>query len=50
MVFGKPLSAQAVVRAKLAVMITRVEACQNWVEGVTYQMANVGSFARLPRI
>ncbi|KAF5371965.1 hypothetical protein D9615_008065 [Tricholomella constricta] len=38
MVFGKPLTAQAVIRAKLAAMISRVEACQNWYESVTYQM------------
>ncbi|KAH9950153.1 acyl-CoA dehydrogenase [Amylocystis lapponica] len=37
-VFGKKLSAQAVVRAKLANMIARVEAGQNWLESVTYQM------------
>jgi alkylation response protein AidB-like acyl-CoA dehydrogenase len=37
-VFGKPLTAQAVIRAKLGAMISRVEACQNWLESVTYQM------------
>ncbi|KAI0922057.1 hypothetical protein AcW1_004131 [Taiwanofungus camphoratus] len=41
MVFGKPLSSQAVVRAKLASMIARVEACQNWLESVTHQMNNM---------
>ncbi|TRM68485.1 acyl-CoA dehydrogenase/oxidase [Schizophyllum amplum] len=40
-VFGKPLTAQPVIRAKLANMIARVEACQNWVEMVTYQMNNM---------
>lgn len=40
-VFGKPLSAQAVIRAKLAQMIARVEGCQNWLENITYQMNNV---------
>ena len=44
MVFGKPLSAQAVIRAKLAAMIARVEAAQNWLENITHQMNNV----RLP--
>ncbi|KAF8576221.1 acyl-CoA dehydrogenase [Ramaria rubella] len=39
-VFGKPLNAQAVIRAKLAQMIARVEACQNWLEVITYQMNN----------
>ncbi|KAG6834998.1 hypothetical protein H0H93_005701, partial [Arthromyces matolae] len=29
-VFGKPLTSQAVIRAKLAAMISRVEASQNW--------------------
>ncbi|KAF4616119.1 hypothetical protein D9613_011485 [Agrocybe pediades] len=37
-VFGKPLTSQAVIRAKLATMIQRVEACQNWFENITYQM------------
>ncbi|CCM03970.1 uncharacterized protein FIBRA_06126 [Fibroporia radiculosa] len=41
MVFGKPLSSQAVVRSKLANMIARVEACQNWLESVTHQMNNM---------
>lgn len=41
MVFGKPLSAQAVVRAKIAGMISRVEACQAWLELITHQMNNV---------
>ncbi|KAG8932579.1 hypothetical protein FRC01_013209 [Tulasnella sp. 417] len=40
-VFGKPLVSQAVVRAKLANMITRVESAQNWLEAVTYQMNNM---------
>ncbi|GBE79103.1 Acyl-CoA dehydrogenase apdG [Sparassis crispa] len=39
--FGKPLSTQAVVRAKLASMIARVEASQNWLESVTHQMNNM---------
>ncbi|KAM6495501.1 peroxisomal acyl-CoA-dehydrogenase [Amanita muscaria] len=37
-VFGKPLTSQAVIRAKLALMIKRIEACQNWFESITYQM------------
>lgn len=41
MVFGKKLSAQPVIRAKLASMISRLEASQNWMESVTYQMNNV---------
>ncbi|XP_006459788.1 hypothetical protein AGABI2DRAFT_202171 [Agaricus bisporus var. bisporus H97] len=40
-VFNKPLSSQAVIRAKLASMISRVEGCQNWFESVTYQMNNM---------
>jgi alkylation response protein AidB-like acyl-CoA dehydrogenase len=43
MVFGKPLNAQAVIRAKLANMISRVESGQNWLESITYQMNNVRS-------
>ena len=42
-VFGKPLNSQAVIRAKLANMIARVEAAQNWMEMVTDQMNNVSS-------
>ncbi|KAI5122122.1 hypothetical protein M0805_000770 [Coniferiporia weirii] len=40
-VFGKPLLTQAVVRAKIAGMIARVEACQGWLESVTHQMNNM---------
>ncbi|KAF5350807.1 hypothetical protein D9758_010395 [Tetrapyrgos nigripes] len=38
MVFGKPLSSQAVIRSRLAQMISRAEASQNWLELITYQM------------
>ena len=41
--FGKPLSSQAVVRAKLAQMIARAEGLQAWLENVTYQMCNMVS-------
>ena len=40
-VFGRPLSSQAVVRSKLASMIARVESSQAWLENVTHQMNNV---------
>ncbi|KAJ3808061.1 acyl-CoA dehydrogenase/oxidase [Lentinula aff. lateritia] len=40
-VFGKPLTSQAVIRNKLGKMITRIEACQNWLEIVTHQMNNM---------
>ncbi|KAE9399127.1 acyl-CoA dehydrogenase NM domain-like protein [Gymnopus androsaceus JB14] len=40
-VFGKPLTSQAVIRNKLGKMITRIEACQNWLEIITHQMNNV---------
>ncbi|KAJ3756525.1 acyl-CoA dehydrogenase/oxidase [Lentinula raphanica] len=40
-VFGKPLASQAVIRNKLGKMIMRIEACQNWLETVTYQMNNM---------
>ncbi|KAI5286723.1 hypothetical protein KEM52_001883 [Ascosphaera acerosa] len=36
--FGKPLTAQPVIRQKLARMVSRVEACQAWLETITYQM------------
>ena len=36
--FGKPLHAQAVIRAKLADMIAKTEAAQHWLEKITYQM------------
>lgn len=39
--FGKPLSSQAVVRAKLAQMIARIESSQSWLENITHQMNNV---------
>jgi len=40
-VFGKPLTSQAVIRNKLGKMITRIEACQNWLELITHQMNNM---------
>jgi len=43
MVFGKPLTSQAVIRNKLARMMARVEASQNWLEEITYQMNNVSA-------
>ncbi|KAF8841294.1 acyl-CoA dehydrogenase NM domain-like protein [Paxillus ammoniavirescens] len=39
--FKKPLHSQAVIRAKLALMIERVEACQAWIENITHQMNNM---------
>ncbi|KAF8838040.1 acyl-CoA dehydrogenase NM domain-like protein [Paxillus ammoniavirescens] len=39
--FKKPLHSQAVIRAKLALMIERVEACQAWMESITHQMNNM---------
>ena len=39
--FGKPLHSLAVVRSKLADMISRTESVQNWLENVTYQMCNM---------
>jgi hypothetical protein len=41
-VFGKPLTNLAVIRSKLAAMISKVEAGQSWLETITYQMNNVG--------
>ncbi|KIM39787.1 hypothetical protein M413DRAFT_183488 [Hebeloma cylindrosporum] len=40
-VFGKPLHSQAVIRAKIAGMISRAESVQNWLENITYQMCNM---------
>ncbi|RXW24272.1 hypothetical protein EST38_g1576 [Candolleomyces aberdarensis] len=40
-VFGKPLHNQAVIRAKIAAMISRVESAQAWLENLTYQMNNM---------
>ncbi|KAJ6505932.1 acyl-CoA dehydrogenase [Mycena vulgaris] len=40
-VFGKPLTSQAVIRSKLAAMISRVESAQAWIENVTFQMCNM---------
>eukprot|EP01065_Artemidia_motanka_P003357 TRINITY_DN11618_c0_g4_i1.p1 TRINITY_DN11618_c0_g4~~TRINITY_DN11618_c0_g4_i1.p1 ORF type:complete len:541 (+),score=225.71 TRINITY_DN11618_c0_g4_i1:60-1625(+) len=36
--FGKSLIQQPVIRAKLAAMISKTEAVQNWLENITYQM------------
>ncbi|KAJ7066067.1 acyl-CoA dehydrogenase [Mycena amicta] len=40
-VFGKPLVSQAVIRAKLAAMISRVESAQAWIESITWQMVHM---------
>jgi alkylation response protein AidB-like acyl-CoA dehydrogenase len=40
-VFGKPLNQQAVIRQKLAKMISLTEACQSWLESITFQMNNM---------
>ncbi|KAJ7274446.1 peroxisomal acyl-CoA-dehydrogenase [Mycena haematopus] len=39
--FGKPLNSLAIIRAKLAAMISRAESTQNWLENITYQMCNM---------
>ncbi|KAF7986403.1 hypothetical protein HWV62_31123 [Athelia sp. TMB] len=39
--FGKPLNSQAVIRAKLALMIQRAESTQSWLENITHQMNNM---------
>ncbi|KAF2227637.1 acyl-CoA dehydrogenase family protein [Elsinoe ampelina] len=41
LVFGKNLLSQPVIRAKLAKMISHVEANQAWLEQITYQMCNM---------
>ncbi|KIV94208.1 hypothetical protein PV10_01996 [Exophiala mesophila] len=40
-VFGKPLISQPVIRQKIAKMISLTEACQSWLESITYQMNNM---------
>lgn len=39
--FGKPLHTLAVIRSKMAEMISRTEAVQNWLENITFQMCNM---------
>ncbi|GAA5935723.1 uncharacterized protein JCM15063_001782 [Sporobolomyces koalae] len=39
--FGKPLIDLAVIRAKLAAMIQKVEAAQSYLENITFQMCNM---------
>jgi len=39
--FGKPLHSQAVVRSKIAGMISRTESVQAWLENITYQMTHM---------
>jgi alkylation response protein AidB-like acyl-CoA dehydrogenase len=39
--FGKPLNSQAVIRNKIAGMISRAESVQHWLENITYQMCNM---------
>lgn len=40
-VFGKPLTSQAVIRHKMANLLSLCEAAQNWLENVTYQMTKM---------
>ncbi|KAI8877387.1 acyl-CoA dehydrogenase NM domain-like protein [Backusella circina FSU 941] len=40
-VFGKRLIDQPVIRNKLASMVAQLEACENWLENITYQMCNM---------
>jgi len=40
-VFGKPLNNLAVIRSKLAAMISKTEASQAWLETITHQMCNM---------
>lgn len=41
LVFGKSLISQPVIRQKLAKMISVTEACQSWLETITFQMNNL---------
>eukprot|EP00756_Hemistasia_phaeocysticola_P010851 Hpha_TRINITY_DN15056_c0_g11::TRINITY_DN15056_c0_g11_i1::g.126112::m.126112 len=40
-VFGKSLISQMSVRQKIGLMIAKTEACQSWLEQVTYQMSKM---------
>ncbi|EXJ95971.1 hypothetical protein A1O1_01096 [Capronia coronata CBS 617.96] len=40
-VFGKPLIQQPAIRQKLAKMISLTEACQSWLESITFQMCSM---------
>ena len=40
-VFGKPLTNLAVIRARLAAIISKTEASQAWLENITHQMNNM---------
>lgn len=40
-VFGKRLIDQPVIRNKLASMVAQLEAVENWLENITYQMCNM---------
>ena len=46
--FGRPLHSLAVIRSKLANMISRSESVHNWLESITYQMCNMVSPLALP--
>ena len=48
--FGRPLHSLAVIRHKLAAMISRCESVQSWLENVTYQMCNMVSPLALPSL
>ncbi|KAI9881897.1 MAG: hypothetical protein M1823_006391, partial [Watsoniomyces obsoletus] len=48
-VFGKPLISQPVMRQKLARMISLTEACQSWLETITFQMNNM-SYAQQSKL
>eukprot|EP01117_Protostelium_nocturnum_P013971 TRINITY_DN526_c0_g1_i1.p1 TRINITY_DN526_c0_g1~~TRINITY_DN526_c0_g1_i1.p1 ORF type:complete len:511 (+),score=185.77 TRINITY_DN526_c0_g1_i1:93-1625(+) len=40
-VFGKKLTSQAIIRFKIANMASRIEATQNWLDYITYQMTQM---------
>ncbi|PRP88756.1 hypothetical protein PROFUN_00224 [Planoprotostelium fungivorum] len=41
LVFGKKLTSQAIIRFKIANMASKIEACQHWLDNITYQMTNM---------
>jgi hypothetical protein len=42
-VFGKSLLDQPVIRYKLGAMIAATEACQSWLESITFQMVRTAT-------
>lgn len=48
--FGKPLSAQPVVRQKLAKMVSECESAHSWLESLTHQMCHMGKMEQMMKL